>query len=117
MLAGAADAQVTSFHMQDSGWYHGPLSRTEAEARLKQPEALPGDYLVRESGGLDGFLALTVKLDPGLIHYLINIHRDLFYVGTLRATPSDRDELFPSIEVRVRVCGVCLCACVLVFLW
>lgn len=32
--------------MQDSGWYHGPLTRQEAEARVRGPEALPGDYLV-----------------------------------------------------------------------
>nr|BAG55495.1 protein tyrosine kinase [Monosiga ovata] len=88
-----------SYHMQDMGWYHGPVSRSATEERLLAAGALPGDYLVRESQGLDGFLALSVRGEESLItHYLINIYRDCFYVGTARHVPSEQDELFPSIE-------------------
>ena len=55
---------------------------------------------MRESGGLDGFLALSVRgEDKEVVHYLINVYNDTFFVGTSRKVPSYDDQLFDSLEV------------------
>lgn len=53
--------QIATNKLQEAGWYHGPMSRQSAEKRLVSKGTRPGDFLVRESASVDGFIALTIK--------------------------------------------------------
>jgi hypothetical protein len=53
--------QIADNKLQQAGWYHGPMSRQSSELRLKSGGTRQGDFLVRESASVDGFIALSIK--------------------------------------------------------
>ncbi len=38
-----------------AAWYHGPLSRAESEAHIREHGSMPGQYLIRDSTREPGF--------------------------------------------------------------
>lgn len=71
--------------LQEEAWYHGNISRQQAEALLKQD----GDFLVRESQGSPGQYVLT-GLQGGIKKHLLLIDPE----GVVRT----KDRMFESVS-------------------
>ena len=88
-------------------WYFGDLSYLEAEKLLVQPGLRRGTFLLRNSTSHPGCLALSVRSEAKIYHYLIHIKQDggkhSYYYFILAQ----------SVDVCacVCVCGVCVCVC------
>ena len=54
-------------------WFHGPITRVEAEERLRATGVPSGAYLVRSKGTADGEYALSLLTPKRAIHYVIKI--------------------------------------------
>eukprot|EP00729_Bicosta_minor_P023368 gene23368-26581_t len=59
--------QVESYALEEQGYFHGKISRSEVNPLLKKV----GDYLVRESAKKPGELALSVKTSEKVTHFII----------------------------------------------
>jgi hypothetical protein len=94
----AARQQVQSNGLLACGWYHGALPRDECEARLMQPDTKPGDYLVRESGSVDGYTALSIRTAKDILHFLIKEMNNKYFIGQWSDTKPP--PLFSTIPVR-----------------
>jgi tyrosine-protein kinase len=57
--------------MEEGRWYHGSLSRLEAEAVLEKDGFDEGLFLVRESSSATGDFVLSIVHDKEVIHYQI----------------------------------------------
>ncbi|CAM5170746.1 unnamed protein product [Eretmochelys imbricata] len=65
----SAQSNCTISHLEQAGWYWGPL--TAAEARRILCPALEGSFLVRNSSSPDNLLTLSVKTSVGPTHIRI----------------------------------------------
>ena len=54
-------------------WYHGAISRVEAEKRLRAAGRASGVYLVRSKEGSDGEFVLSLLTTKKAIHYVIKM--------------------------------------------
>ena len=86
--------QVGENKLQAAGWYHGALKRPTGEKRLMSPGTRYGDFMVRESGSVDGYIALSVRADNKVLHYLIHEKFGRFFVGD----EPKLDQMFASIQ-------------------
>ncbi|CAH0394315.1 unnamed protein product [Bemisia tabaci] len=75
----------TNTRLQDESWFHGNISRQQAEKLLQQD----GDFLVRESQGSDGQYVLT-GLQGGVKKHLLLIDPE----GVVRT----KDKMFESVS-------------------
>ena len=55
-------------------WYHGPLSKIEAEHLLLS--GVTGSFLVRESEGSSGTYTISLRHDTRVYHYRINYNQN-----------------------------------------
>ena len=55
-------------------WYHGPLSKIEAEHVLLS--GVTGSFLVRESEGSSGTYTISLRHDTRVYHYRINFNQN-----------------------------------------
>ena len=58
----------------ESNWFHGQLSRVEAEALLRDHGFSEGLYLVRQSKSAIGDFVLSVVHENDVIHYQASTH-------------------------------------------
>uniref|UniRef100_A0A452IC37 Uncharacterized protein n=1 Tax=Gopherus agassizii TaxID=38772 RepID=A0A452IC37_9SAUR len=65
----SAQINCTISHLEQAGWYWGPL--TAAEARRVLCLALEGSFLMRDSSSPDNLLTLSVKTSVGPTHIRI----------------------------------------------
>ncbi|KAM3188520.1 hypothetical protein ACTXT7_000074 [Hymenolepis weldensis] len=72
---------------ESSRWFHGPMSRNEAEKLLLEKGKI-GSFLVRESIQKPGSYALSVSTEDQVSHILINRKNDKFDVGGGHQFPS-----------------------------
>ena len=63
-------------HIHWHRWYFGDLSYLEAEELLLQKGLKEGTFLLRNSGSQPGCLALSVRSDTVIYHYLIHVNKD-----------------------------------------
>lgn len=61
---------------EDICWYHGKISREQAEAILRQGSGADGSFLVRDSCTSIGDYALTVLQNNKVNHFQIRAHSD-----------------------------------------
>ncbi|KAF5281211.1 hypothetical protein FQR65_LT14826 [Abscondita terminalis] len=61
---------------EDICWYHGKISREEAECILREGTKLNGSFLVRDSCTSKGDFALSVLQNDQIFHYQIRKHSD-----------------------------------------
>jgi len=66
--------------IEKHSWYHGPLSRTEAEYRLRS--GINGSFLVRESESNPGHYSISLRHQGCAYHYLISSGNDGDYYCT-----------------------------------
>ncbi|KAL9874287.1 SH2 ankyrin repeat kinase isoform 1-T1 [Glossina fuscipes fuscipes] len=65
---------------EDLCWYHGKLSRENAEELIKNGENLDGTFLIRESSTATGDFVLTLLFQGEVCHYQIRRHgEDAFF--------------------------------------
>jgi len=64
-FVGCRSSDVSPF---SHGWYHGALSRTDAEALVRHD----GEYLVRDSSSQAGSYVLTLRWAGAALHFVIN---------------------------------------------
>eukprot|EP00037_Helgoeca_nana_P025699 m.284522 g.284522 ORF g.284522 m.284522 type:complete len:410 (+) comp27020_c1_seq1:101-1330(+) len=83
--------------LQQAGWYHGPMSRQSSELRLKSGGTRQGDFLVRESASVDGFIALSIKGKDRIVHFLINEKYGRFFIGP-EPTTENKNVYFATIQ-------------------
>ena len=57
-------------------YYHGRITREEAEARLRSAGCVQGDYLLRDSLGREGHYAISLCYDNNIYHYAIERQHD-----------------------------------------
>ena len=57
-------------------WFHGRISRKEAEEKLKSTKQADGTYLLRESTTAGGSYVLSVCVEGKVVHYQIQRKRD-----------------------------------------
>ena len=57
-------------------YYHGRITREEAEARLRTYGCVQGDYLLRDSLGKEGHYAISLCFDGNIYHYAIERQHD-----------------------------------------
>ncbi|OQR66763.1 tyrosine-protein kinase HTK16-like, partial [Tropilaelaps mercedesae] len=50
-------------------WFHGKMTRSEAEEVLRQNGGRNGQFLVRESGSSYGDFAISVVHEGSVVHY------------------------------------------------
>ncbi|EDQ88204.1 uncharacterized protein MONBRDRAFT_32869 [Monosiga brevicollis MX1] len=62
-------AKAAGLHGMD--WYHGPVSRSLAVVRLTHELAANGDFLVRESSSVDGFVCISIRVAPDSIQHIL----------------------------------------------
>ena len=60
-----------SFEKKPRNWYHGLLTRSEAENILKMNGFGEGLFLIRESSSAAGDFVLSVVHDNDVIHYQV----------------------------------------------
>lgn len=65
--------------LSSESWYHGRISRTDAEKILDGCGAIDGSYLVRDSLSTTGEYVLSLCFQSNKYHYIISRHLD----GTL----------------------------------
>ncbi|XP_059483949.1 tyrosine-protein kinase Shark [Neocloeon triangulifer] len=73
---------MTSRENENINWYHGRLSREDAENLLKNNGTENGFFLVRDSSSVQGDFVLTLLNNGDVIHYQIFRHgheEDAFY--------------------------------------
>lgn len=88
---------VAENQLQQAGWYHGPMMRQQAEQRLTSEGTRPGDFLVRESASVDGYIALSIKAKQRVVHFLINEKYGRFYIGD-EPTTENRNVYYATIQ-------------------
>eukprot|EP00039_Didymoeca_costata_P019970 m.339567 g.339567 ORF g.339567 m.339567 type:complete len:297 (+) comp18869_c0_seq1:120-1010(+) len=91
---------VASNKLQNAAWYHGPLTREKCEKRLQQPGTRLGDFLVRESASVDGYIALSVRAQQSVLHYLIKEKYGHWYLGP-EPTQANQRNMFPTIQALI----------------
>jgi len=94
---------VAQNKLQKAAWYHGPLKRATGEKRLKEAGTRLGDYLVRESASVDGFIALSVRTDKTVLHYLIKEKFGHWYLGA-EPTQANQKNMYPTIQSLITEC-------------
>ncbi|XP_038067749.1 tyrosine-protein kinase SYK-like isoform X4 [Patiria miniata] len=57
-------------------YYHGRITREEAETRLRNSGCMQGDYLLRDSLGKEGHYAISLCFDGNIYHYAIERQHD-----------------------------------------
>ncbi|XP_022100262.1 tyrosine-protein kinase SYK-like [Acanthaster planci] len=57
-------------------YYHGRITREEAEARLRCQGGVQGDFLLRDSLGKEGHYAISLCFDGNIYHYAIERQHD-----------------------------------------
>ncbi|XP_051156156.1 uncharacterized protein LOC127278465 isoform X1 [Leptopilina boulardi] len=72
---GAADLVDVDLPLERQGWYHGSITRIEAEAVLRLLRE--GSYLVRNSESTKQDYSLSLKSARGFMHMRIQRHEDL----------------------------------------
>ncbi|XP_033108768.1 SH2 domain-containing adapter protein F-like isoform X2 [Anneissia japonica] len=65
--------------LQEQGWYHGKLSRSDAEKKLKS--CREGSYLVRQSESSAKDFSLSLKSAKGYMHMKIVLHQEGYILG------------------------------------
>ncbi|XP_071965656.1 SH2 domain-containing adapter protein F-like isoform X2 [Antedon mediterranea] len=65
--------------LQEQGWYHGKLSRCDAEKKLKS--CREGSYLVRQSESSAKDFSLSLKSAKGYMHMKIVLHQEGYILG------------------------------------
>ena len=76
--------------------YHGKIDRQTSASRLMEMEE-PVCYLFRDSSSRKDYLALDVKVDEEVIHFLIHQDSKLYYINKTR-TFEDIDKLLSYYE-------------------
>lgn len=64
------ELSLDSSDIRSHAWYHGNISRVDAESLVKEN----GQFLVRDSSSKPGEYILTCKLKENSIHFVINKH-------------------------------------------
>ncbi|RDD43753.1 SH2 domain-containing adapter protein F [Trichoplax sp. H2] len=86
------DETINKPPLEDNGWFHGPLSRNQAETLMKDVDI--GSYLVRnsESSKFQKVYSLSVRTQAnGIIHIKIDPVTDGYVIGK-------NGKVFPSLE-------------------
>lgn len=65
------EAYITSINVDQHKWYHGTISRSEAEQLLSS--GINGSYLVRESESSPGQRTISLRYDGRVYHYHIKM--------------------------------------------
>lgn len=77
--------------LEKHSWYHGSVSRTEAEYRLSS--GINGSFLVRESESKPGQYSISLRYDGRVYHYRISSGDD----GTYYITPDAKFDLLSAL--------------------
>ena len=70
-MSATATRRSTPDHLQTENWYHGDISRTQSEARLREAGYSEGLFLVRASSSCPEDFVLCVVTNNNVIHYQI----------------------------------------------
>jgi len=84
-------------HLKKQGWFHGAISRTEAEGRL-QPHP-DGSYLVRLSESDPSRYSLSLKSPQCFVHLHIVNHEGQFIIGQFSQSFQDIPQMIEYYTV------------------
>lgn len=70
---------------------------------MKQEGSMLGDFMVRESASVDGYIALSVRGQKGVLHYLIREKFGHFYLGE-EPTHQSQKNVYPTIQALITEC-------------
>nr|BAF02919.1 protein tyrosine kinase src [Monosiga ovata] len=85
-------------------WYHGKMSRPDAEKRLELSNASVGKFLIRESETKPGEYSISLMADTGPKHYRIHHEADGYFISKKSPFPT----LPALVEYYTRVGGLCV---------
>uniref|UniRef100_A0AC35UHA7 Tyrosine-protein kinase n=1 Tax=Rhabditophanes sp. KR3021 TaxID=114890 RepID=A0AC35UHA7_9BILA len=80
-------------------WYHGRVSRLEAELLLSSSKTNNSSFLVRESESLPGQFSISVRFDGRVYHYRINVDVQNYFFITQDTKFKTLNELIKNYSV------------------